>query len=90
MAPAFYMNVRNCKECARERVNLQPVSKALKLFSPRSPLEDVSVDILRELLRTPLGIRYLLVITCRFSKLTHVVPLKPVRAWDIAHAFVSC
>ncbi len=89
MAPACYLHVRNCRDCARERVSFRRVSKALRLFPARSPLEDVSLDILKELLRTPRGNRYLLVITCRFSKLTRVVPLKRVRAWDIAHAFVT-
>ena len=47
------------------------------------------MDILGPLPKTKKGNRYLLVICCRFSKLTQVVPLRTVTAYNLAIAFCS-
>ena len=64
-----YATVRNCPECARNRVKLRKNVGELKLFPANAPLESVCIDILGELSKTPQGYRYLLVITDRFTKL---------------------
>ena len=89
LAVDCYATVRNCSDCARERVKLRRNSKRLRLFPAKGPLEETSIDILGELIRTPRGNKYLVVITDRFSKLVRTVPLKRIRASDIADAFVQ-
>ncbi len=74
MGPACYLTVRDCVSCARERVNIRRVTKALQLFPATGPLEDVALDILGEFIATRTGCKYLLVITCRSTKLVKVVP----------------
>ena len=88
MALDAYATVRNCAECARNRVKLRRKSSTLKLFPAQSPLESVALDILGELIRTPRGNRYLLVIADRFTKLVRTVPLKRITAYSVARAFV--
>lgn len=62
-------------------------STTLKLFPPAAPLKDVAMDLLGELLMTPRGNRYIIVITYRFSKLVRVIALANCRAIDVAKAF---
>ena len=88
LAVDAYATVRNCVRCAQERVKLVRKTKRLKLFPAQAPLESVSIDILGELIRTPRGHRWLLVITDRFSKLVRTVPLRRITAAEIAKAFV--
>ena len=47
------------------------------------------IDILGELIRSPRGNKYLLVIVDRFTKLVRTVPLKRITASEVARAFVS-
>ncbi|MGH0053543.1 MAG: DDE-type integrase/transposase/recombinase [Sphaerochaetaceae bacterium] len=61
----------------------------MKLFPATEPFEMVAIDILGELIRSPRGNRYILVITDRFSKLVQTVPLKRITAAEIAKAFVN-
>ena len=89
LAVDCYTTVRNCSECARERIQLRKNSKRMRLFPARRPLEEVSIDILGELIRTKRGNQYLLVITDRYSKLVRTVPLKRITAFSIAKAFVD-
>jgi hypothetical protein len=89
MALDAYNTVRNCVTCAKNRIKLRKHSSPLKLFPARAPLEYVAIDILGELVKTPRGNRYLLVITDRYSKLTKTVPLRRITTNYIAHAFVT-
>ncbi len=89
MAIDCYSVVRFCRECARERITWKKRSRELTLFPAKAPLEEVALDILGELIRTKRGNRYLLVMVDRYSKLVRTVPLKKVRAWDVAQAFVT-
>ena len=70
-----YATVRNCPECARNRIKLRKNTGQLQLFPAKAPLESVCIDLLGELIRTSRGHKYLLVITDRFSKLVRTVPL---------------
>ena len=88
LAVDCYATARNCMHCAKERVKLRRKTKRLKLFPATAPLEALSIDLLGELIRTPHGNRWLLVITDRFSKLVRTVPLKRITASEIAKAFV--
>ena len=54
------------------------------LFPAEAHAEFVAIDILGELLRTPRGDRFLLVISYRFSKLVRAVPLKRITAFEFA------
>jgi len=82
-----YNTVRNCSDCAKERVRARARNTQLKLFPAAAPLEDVAMDLLGELVTTPRGKKHILVITDRFSKLVRVVALSTIRAVDIADAF---
>ena len=88
LAVDCYATTRNCVHCAKERVKLRKKTKRLKLFPATAPLESISIDLLGDLIRTPRGNRWLLVITDRFSKLVRTVPLKRITAAEIAKAFV--
>ncbi len=70
-----YAFVRNCAECAKERVRLRKRSTNLKLFPAAAPLEDIAMDLLCDFFTTPRGNKYILVITDRFSEMVRVIPL---------------
>jgi transposase InsO family protein len=89
MALDAYNVVKNCVTCARNRIKLRRHASPLKLFPARAPLEYVAIDILGELVKTPRGNRYLLVMTDRYSKLTKTVPLRRITTNVIAHAFIT-
>ena len=84
-----YITVRNCPDCSRNIIKLRKNVGSLKLFPAKAPLESVCIDILGELIRTPRGHRYLLVITDRFSMLVRTIPLKTVSAVEVEKAFVN-
>ena len=68
-------------ECARKRLTL------LMLFPVAAPLEDVAMDLLGELIKTPQGSKHLLMIADRSTKLARVIPDRTTRAIDIARVF---
>lgn len=88
MAIDAYNTVRQCATCARNRFKLRKHASTLKLFPARAPLEYVAIDLLGELIKTPRGNRYLLVMTDRYSKFTRVVPLRNITADTVAKTFV--
>lgn len=61
----------------------------MKLFRATAPLESVAIDILGELIRTPRGQKYILVITDRFTKLVKAIPRKRMSAGEVAKLFVN-
>ena len=89
MALDAYNTVRQCATCARNRIKLRKHSSTLKLFPAKAPLEFIAIDLLGELIKTPRGNRYLLVMTDRYSKLTRVVPLRNIKSDTVAKAFVN-
>ena len=88
MAVDVYAVPRNCVSCAKNRISLRKHRNFLKLFPASAPLEFVAIGILGELIKTPRGNCYMLVISDRFSKLVRTVPLKKVTASEVAKAFV--
>ena len=72
----------------KEKDSLRQLRNFLKLFPARAPPEFVAIDILGELIKTPRGSCYMLVISDRFSKLVRTVPLKKVTASEVAKAFI--
>ena len=77
---------RDCQACSMERVRLREKFKPLRLFLAKKPLQEVAIDVLG-LLTILRGNKYILVITCRFSKLTRTVPLKLIKALNVVKAF---
>ena len=89
MAMDAYATVRKCVTCARNRIKLRKHASALKLFPAKAPLDQIAIDILGELIQTPRGNKYLLVMTDRYTKLTKVVALRGITAEIVAEAFVK-
>ena len=87
LAVDCYNTVRNCVECAKQRIQLRKHTSFLKLFPARRPGEYVSIDILGPLPQTPRKNIYILVITDRYSKMTKVQPLTNIKALTVAKAF---
>ena len=61
----------------------------MRLFPATTPLESVAIDILGPLPKSTDGHLFILFIFDRFTKLTQIVPLKSVKAYDVAVAFVN-
>ena len=89
LAADCYATVRNCPDCARNCLKLRKNVGELKLFPSTAPLESVCIDILGELIWSPRGNKYLLVIVDRFTKLVRTVPLKRITSSEVARAFVN-
>ena len=81
--------IRNCRKCAQNRLRLSKRSNKMALFPASKPLEDVAIDLLGPLPKTLSGNRHLLVISCRFTKLTQLVPLRTITAYHVAVAFCT-
>ena len=61
----------------------------MKLFPATAQLDSVAIDILGPLPKSSRDFIFMLVISNRFTKLTQVVPLKRITAYDVAVAFVE-
>ena len=80
MAADIYETICNCMICAKNRVNLQKRTHPLRIFLATRPLEFLAIDFLGPLTKTEKGHRFPLVMSYRFSKLTHVVLLRKLDA----------
>ena len=89
MAADIYKNIRNCTTCAKNRVKLRKRAHPLRIFPATRPLEFLAIDILGSLTKTKKGHRFLLVMSERFSKLNHFVPLRRIDVYTVAVAFVE-
>ena len=89
MAADIFATVRNCTTCAKNRLKLRKRTNPLKLFPATKPLASLCIDILGPLTKSKRGYVFLLVITDRFTKLTRVVPLRKITAYNVAVAFVE-
>ena len=89
MAADIYSTVRSCHSCARNRIRLRKKTNPLAIFPATVPLRSLCIDILGPLTKSKKGMRYMLVITDRFTKLTQVVPLKGITALTVAKGFVE-
>lgn len=83
MSTDCYDVSKNCATRARYRVMLQKNRKTMKLLPAAATLEFLDIDFLGELIKTKRGFRFLLVITDRFRKLTHTVPLNSISAQSV-------
>ena len=81
--------VRECVQCSKNRIRLLKQANHMRLFPATTPLESVAIDILGPLPKSVDGHLFLLVIVDRFTKLTQAIPLKSIRAYDVAVAFVN-
>ena len=81
--------VRECVQCSKNRIRLLKQANLMRLFPATTPLESVAIDILGPLPKSVDGHLFLLVIVDRFTKLTQAIPLKSIRAYDVAVAFVN-
>eukprot|EP00171_Calliarthron_tuberculosum_P001455 IDg1455t1 len=68
MALDIHNFVRNCPQCARERIKLRRYANPLRLFPPKGPLQDVAIDLLGPLQKSKRGHTHLLAwdIACAF------------------------
>ena len=89
MAVDIFATVRNCTTCAKNGLKLRKRTNPLKLFPATKPLASLCIDILGPLTKSKRGYVFLLVITDRFTKLTRVVPLRKITAYNVAVAFVE-
>lgn len=60
-----------------------------QLSPATKPPESVSTDILSPLPKSKCGYFFILVISERFSKLTQIVPIRPIKEYDVAVAFTD-
>ena len=89
MAADVGATVRECTACAKNRLRLLRKASEMRLFPATAPLESVAIDILGPLPKSTRGYLFMLVISDRFTKLTQVVPLRRITAYDVAVAFVE-
>ena len=87
MAIDIAATVRDCRSCARNRIRLRRHLNRLQLFPATRPLESIAIDILGPLPKSKSGLRFLLVITDRFTKLSQVAPLRRITAYHVARVF---
>ncbi|CDF38306.1 unnamed protein product [Chondrus crispus] len=89
LASDAFATVRNCTSWAATRGTLFKNQKDLRLFPAAGPMEFVAMDLLGPLPKTAHGNQHVLVITDRFSKLTHSIPLRTTTASVVASAFLD-
>ena len=89
MAADISATARQCTPCAKNRLRLIRKASEMKLFPATAPLDLVAIDILGPLPRSARGYIFMLVVSDRFTKLTQVVSLKRITAFDVAIAFVE-
>ena len=87
MTVDIHHKVENCAPCAKNRIKEQRNVYPMRLFPATKPLEYVAMDILGPLPRTKHGMRFILVITDRFTKLTKTEPLRTITSLAVARAF---
>ena len=81
--------VRECMPVGKNRLRLLRKASQMKLSLATAPLESVAIDILRPPAKSNRGYLFMLVISDHFTKLTQVVPLKRITAYDVAVVFVE-
>ena len=89
MAAGISATVRECTPCAKNSVRLLRKASEMKLFPATAPLKSFAIDILGQLSKSARGYIFMLVISDRFTKLTQVVNLKRITAYDVAVAFLE-
>ena len=78
-----------CHACQARNMPTKPAKAPLKPYIVGIPLERVQMDIIGPLPETRLGHKYVLTITCCFTKWTECYPLKSITAKAVAATFVK-
>lgn len=89
LAEDVYGWVASCNTCSKNRLMEARHTSAMLLFPATEPFTSVAVDLLGPQPRTPEGYEYLLVMCCRFTKPTRVVPLRDVTALDVLSSIID-
>ena len=89
MASEVQQTVADCRSCTRVRGTQHRQQKKLTFFPAPGPLELVAMDLYGPLPKNPHGNRHILVITDRFPKLCHAIPLRTTQALQVAQAFLD-
>jgi len=85
----LYNFVRQCPPCSKNRLPGRRHTSVMTLIPLKEPLTDVGTDILRPLLNTVDGSRYVFVMSYRFLKLTRTVLLRRITDVTVASAFLT-
>lgn len=78
-----------CHACQARNMPTKPTKAPLKPYTVGVPMERVQMDIIGPLPETRLGNKYVLTITCCFTKWTESYPLKNITAEAVASTFVK-
>ena len=79
----------NCHLCQARNMPTKPTKAPLKPYAVGVPMERVQIDIIGPLPETRQGNKYVLTVTCCFSKWTESYPLKNITAKTVATTFVN-
>ena len=79
----------NCHLCQARNMPTKPTKAPLKPYAVGIPMERVQIDIIGPLPETRQGNKYVLTVTCCFSKWTESYPLKNITAKTVATTFVN-
>lgn len=88
IANDVYTYVRQGWSCRRHQRTFMHQS-LLQLFPPKGSLELVVMNNAGLFLKTTTGIKYIVVMTDYYSKLTRVIPSRTTAATDIVHTFIN-
>lgn len=81
--------VRECESFSKNRVPLLKQVRPMMLLPAQRPLNTAAIEILAPLHKTKRGCFFILVITDRFTKLTKILALKRISAYDVATIFIN-
>lgn len=84
-----YATVRNCSNCARNRLKRRKNVTRLQLFPAGELKSSFCNDILGPFIRAPRRNEYLLVLTDRFYKMTKLIPIRGISAAKSAKHFAN-
>ena len=78
-----------CHACQALNMPTKPIKAPLKPYIVGVPMERIQMDIIGPLPETSLGNKYVLSVTCCFTKWTESYPLKNITAKTVASTFVK-
>ena len=78
-----------CHACQARNMPTKPIKAPLKPYIVGVPMERIQMDIIGPLPETSLGNKYVLSVTCCFTKWTESYPLKNITAKTVASTFVK-
>ncbi len=91
--PGVYLDVKHyvnsCKTCGRMSKEGSPEGGKLESISVSEPFELVGMDIVGKLPTTARGYKYILVVTCHFSKWAFAIPMNGITTKDVAQELLT-